>query len=291
MTFEEFIENIPEEDKDYFRKAMQGVNLSGWRWQEEEAEEDLPKLEDGIHCGTPTYVDEEAARRFDSLGLLPNRRSIADAIGDSMIGAGIEDGDELYVKHTNVVRNFDIVVANLDGEVVVKSYLEDEYGEKWLISQNPEYEPVRMSDYNAPFIIGRVVQVKKHNPRGNEREVMKMLKDAQKRCTMVPTKPIIAKALRAVQNDITNKRLWFSIYRVLVDKHVLIENDYSGFVDLLDEIMGEEAPCIDPKEISRMNVQTFSKPLDLWDIDDAPVQKQQARKYQMLAKKFTKALP
>lgn len=65
--------------------------------------------------------------------------------GDSMVEAGILDGDLLAVHSTPIARNGDIVVARIDDEVTVKRLRRG--GSKYLLEllpENPAYEPIRV---------------------------------------------------------------------------------------------------------------------------------------------------
>ena len=78
--------------------------------------------------------------------------------GESMIGAGILDGDLLFVRSEGPVKNGDIVVAHLagEGEVVKRLQRHSEEGEAWLMSENsnPAYQPIRLDEETR--IQGRV---------------------------------------------------------------------------------------------------------------------------------------
>ena len=60
--------------------------------------------------------------------------------GDSMIKAGINDGDTVIIQKTENVRNGDIVVALVDGEEVTLKRLERRGGQVVLIPENDEYQ-------------------------------------------------------------------------------------------------------------------------------------------------------
>ena len=63
--------------------------------------------------------------------------------GDSMINAGILDGDFLAVKRTTEVRDGQIVVARIEDEVTVKRLKRyPQQGVVELIAENPEYAPI-----------------------------------------------------------------------------------------------------------------------------------------------------
>ena len=73
--------------------------------------------------------------------------------GDSMIDAGIFDGDYIVVQSQKTARNGEIVVAMLDNEVTVKRY----YKEKNHIRLQPEnmaYEPIISRDVS---VVGKVI--------------------------------------------------------------------------------------------------------------------------------------
>lgn len=75
--------------------------------------------------------------------------------GDSMIGAGILDGDYIVVRRTNVGLNNQIVVAVLDDEATCKR-LVSRGGHVWLMPENDAYEPI-LGDH--AHILGPVVRV------------------------------------------------------------------------------------------------------------------------------------
>jgi len=65
--------------------------------------------------------------------------------GDSMMDAGILDGDLLAVHSTRVASNGDIVVARIEEEVTVKRLRRT--GQKHvveLLPENPDYKPIRV---------------------------------------------------------------------------------------------------------------------------------------------------
>ncbi len=68
--------------------------------------------------------------------------------GDSMINAGIDDGDILLVKKSKEYKSGDIVVARTDDGTTVKKFIADG-GKRYLKPENPEYK-------NIPIIPGEV---------------------------------------------------------------------------------------------------------------------------------------
>ena len=72
--------------------------------------------------------------------------------GDSMIGAGILDGDKVVVRPQPDAENGQIVVALLDDSATVKR-LKKTGRDVWLMPENPSYEPI---PGNEAKILGRM---------------------------------------------------------------------------------------------------------------------------------------
>lgn len=76
-------------------------------------------------------------------------------IGDSMINAGILDGDVVIVESTPVATNGEIVVALIDNEATVKRFYK-ENGHFRLQPENDIYEPIIIDELT---VLGRVKMV------------------------------------------------------------------------------------------------------------------------------------
>jgi DNA polymerase V len=105
----------------------------------------------------PVYIEagitgfESPAAEYKELGLSldelliehPNATFIGLASGSSMEGVGIYDGDLLLVDRAEKVKNLDVIVANLNGELVCK--LLDTH-KRVLLSAAPQYPPVLINE-------------------------------------------------------------------------------------------------------------------------------------------------
>lgn len=118
-----------------------------------------------VAAGSPILADEnvEATVRVDSFLLGGARGSKVFALrvsGDSMIDAGILDGDYIFVRKQLEARPNDIVVAMIDGEATVKRYL-PKGNVIQFIPENSTMEPivVKKSDFRSTSIIGVVCGV------------------------------------------------------------------------------------------------------------------------------------
>lgn len=75
--------------------------------------------------------------------------------GDSMIGAGILDGDIIIIRQSSTARSGQIVVALIEDEATCKR-LRIEKEQIWLMPENPAYTPI---NGNECSILGVVVAV------------------------------------------------------------------------------------------------------------------------------------
>ena len=75
--------------------------------------------------------------------------------GDSMINAGILDGDKVVVRPQPTADDGQIVVARIGDEATVKR-LSRKNGQVWLLPENPAYEPI---DGTGAELIGLVKAV------------------------------------------------------------------------------------------------------------------------------------
>lgn len=75
--------------------------------------------------------------------------------GDSMINAGILDGDKVIVRPQPDATNGDIVIALLEDEATCKRFRRSADG-VWLLPENPAYDPI---DGRNARLLGKVVAV------------------------------------------------------------------------------------------------------------------------------------
>lgn len=112
-----------------------------------------------IAAGSPILAEEDIEEIFP----LPTEFVGNDPVfmlrvqGDSMIDAGILDGDLVVVKRSPEARNNEIVAALVDGEEATVKRFRRDGGTVLLISENPAYEPMVFTD--GVEILGKVVAV------------------------------------------------------------------------------------------------------------------------------------
>ena len=111
-----------------------------------------------VAAGTPILAIEniEGSLVIDPSFLKKSGEHFALKVrGDSMIDAGIFDGDFVIVSSRKEALNGEIIVAMVGDEVTVKIY-ENKVNKVSLIPQNKNYSPIRI-DSNSDFsILGKV---------------------------------------------------------------------------------------------------------------------------------------
>ncbi len=80
---------------------------------------------------------------------------ILSVAGNSMINAGILDGDYVIVKQQNIARNGDIIVALIEDEATVKTFYKEENRIR-LQPENPMMAPIYSKNVQ---VLGRVIGV------------------------------------------------------------------------------------------------------------------------------------
>jgi DNA polymerase V len=112
-----------------------------------------------VPAGFPSPADDYLDEFLDlNQKLITNKSAtfLARAEGNSMQGAGIFSGDLLIVDRSLKPVPGKVVVASLNGELVVKHYSLRE-GQPFLLSENPSYAPIPLNEDHELVIWGVVV--------------------------------------------------------------------------------------------------------------------------------------
>ena len=115
----------------------------------------------GISAGFPSPAQDYEEPRLHLTDLLiknPDTTFLAKASGDSMIGAGINDGDMLVVDRGLTNYKDKVVIACVNGEFTVKRY-KIERGRPVLKPQNPNYSDIHFTEYDEITVWGVVTSV------------------------------------------------------------------------------------------------------------------------------------
>ena len=118
-----------------------------------------------IQAGKPVLAEEQVQGHVvvdaSWVGATPSADSPHFALrvqGESMINAGILDGDYVIVRQQQTAESRDIVVALLEDEATVKRFMKD--GDQIRLQpEHPTMEPILVSPGMSFAILGKVVAV------------------------------------------------------------------------------------------------------------------------------------
>lgn len=124
---------------------------------------ELPFISSGIKAGFPSPAADfdETRVSIDQIVVKHKEATFyARASGNSMIGAGIDDGDILVIDRSLEARDGKIAVCFVDGEFTVKR-IKVEQDCVYLLPENPKFEPIKVTEENELIIWGIVTHVVK----------------------------------------------------------------------------------------------------------------------------------
>lgn len=140
-----------KEDKIIFFQPDQELGKSSFLAQE------------GISAGFPSPADDFKELRISiDREVVKNEEATfyARVSGESMQGAGLDDGDLLVIDRSLEPQDSKIAVCFIDGEFTVKR-LKVQEDCVYLIPENPKYQPIKVTEENELIIWGMVTYVVK----------------------------------------------------------------------------------------------------------------------------------
>ena len=113
-----------------------------------------------VTAGAPILADEQIEGYLPYSGFVSSDKSLfaLRVRGESMLNAGIHDGDLVVVERTPVARNGEIIVALVDEEATVKTFYK-EAGHFRLQPENDAYEPIIVDEVT---VLGKVVALHRY---------------------------------------------------------------------------------------------------------------------------------
>ena len=119
--------------------------------------------QEGVSPGFPSPADDFKELRISiDQEVLRNEEATfyARVSGESMQGAGLDDGDLLVIDRSLEPQDNKIAVCFIDGEFTVKR-LKVEENCVYLMPENPKYQPIKVTEDNELIIWGVVTYVVK----------------------------------------------------------------------------------------------------------------------------------
>ena len=129
----------------------------------EEQTHHIPMANTGVSAGFPSPADDFKELRISiDQEVVKNEEATfyARVAGQSMIGAGLDDGDLLVIDRSLEPQDGKIAVCLIDGDFTVKR-LKVEKDCVWLVAENKRYKPIQVSEENELMIWGIVTHVLK----------------------------------------------------------------------------------------------------------------------------------
>ncbi|ERM14608.1 translesion error-prone DNA polymerase V autoproteolytic subunit [Pantoea ananatis] len=120
----------------------------------------LPLFMERVPCGFPSPAQDYVEQRIDLNKLIvqhPSSTYFVRVSGESMTGAGINDGDMLVVDSALRASHGDIVVASVEGEFTVKRLQLQPCLQ--LMPMNRQFKPIAISKEDALEVFGVVTYV------------------------------------------------------------------------------------------------------------------------------------
>lgn len=127
-------------------------------------EVEIPLVFSEVSAGFPSPADDFLDLNIDlNKHLVKNHYTtfFVKVSGNSMQDVGINDGDILIVDKSLDPANNKIAVCYIDGEFTVKR-IKVEKDCVWLVAENPDYKPIKVTDENELIIWGIVINVIKY---------------------------------------------------------------------------------------------------------------------------------
>lgn len=277
-------------NQEEFKKLLDLLRDAGW--DPLICDTDIPIVDNPVFAGIPheTGNDTHDFIKIPRALLSWIPELMVRVKGDSMIDAEVNDGDYVRMQLEQTARSGDIVVVVIGREVTLKVYYEDEDGNHWLVPRNKDrrdiYKPILLDGRDEDIIIcGVVNEVLRKLPRISTKDVMKELREAKKslELNMAIPESRISATIRALASRITIARMWYAVFRKMVDRLIYQENDFEGFCNRVEFEVPNHKHLPSVEEMQRMAVGSFAKSVNKWDENNAPVTGSRYKAYKRLA--------
>lgn len=121
----------------------------------------FPRMSHVVRAGFPSPADDYVEKRIDLNEELIQHREATFFLrvkGQSMVDAGIDDGDELIVDRAIKPEHGRIVIAAVDGELTVKRFYQRD-GVVRLIAENPKFPDIEFREGQEMLVWGVVTRI------------------------------------------------------------------------------------------------------------------------------------
>ena len=253
----------------------------------------VPFYDVPVPCGEPKKLGEVPIEFM----LMPHDLGSTDSSfmarvsGESMKDANIESDDIVRVLTGRRIYDGDVVLVKADDEWTAKAICVDDDGQTWLVPQNKDFTAFPLTKDQNVKVAGVVTNVVKSVPRISYRECLNLINKAKKNQQpklIEYTPQQVARVIGRMASQIMIARHWFGVYRVLADLQIIKVEDFSGFCQMVTDVVPLHEHLPQYVEMSRLNVGCFKKPLAEWNMDTAPVKGKHYTYYLYIGKETEK---
>ncbi len=125
------------------------------------SEEVVVALVGSITCGPLSFAEENITEYFKLPTSLFGRGEFfaLQASGDSMINAGIDDGDLVLIRKQNTANEGEIIVALVDDETTLKRFYRDKKNKRFILHpENEKYDDIIVDNLIIQGIVTKVLK-------------------------------------------------------------------------------------------------------------------------------------
>lgn len=141
----------------------------------------VPFFDVAVSCGDPRDIGDVA----QTMIMMPDEVVGPYAIyciraeGDSMKDLGIMTGDLLLMEVVPEYHSHDIVLVDIDGERLLKTYYVTDNGEQWLVPANSKYRPRKLDASMNIRFRGRLKHHMRRAPVDSVQHIMETIEEAR----------------------------------------------------------------------------------------------------------------
>lgn len=151
----------------------------------------VPFYDMPVSCGKPLEMGNVAPL----IVMMPGEvLGVGDVIctrasGESMIDVGIMPGDFLFIEQAQEYYSHDIVVADIDGERMLKTYYIDENGDQWLVPANKKFSAIKLDGSMPVYFVGRLKLHLRSAPHQPVQSIVESIREAKSKMSPVSSDP------------------------------------------------------------------------------------------------------
>lgn len=120
--------------------------------------EKIPMLISAFSCGFGTPFSDGYTYADVPSKLIKNENCYLLHVSGNSMNPTLQDGDRCLVDVSSTARHNNIVAAVVGGEFVVKRFVQLGFSQ-FLQSDNPNYNPIKLSDNESTKIIGVIYEI------------------------------------------------------------------------------------------------------------------------------------